>query len=124
MLNVVLDNLKLVYWLLLVPIVLIFALIIAAIVIRIVKYSKLNKAVKPEEVDEEQKSLFIGVFGGKDNILKVGHEMSRLTVEVKDLKKVDLNKLKELGASGVLAMGNVVKASFGDRAKYISELIK
>ena len=124
MVNVFLVDLKFIYWLLLVPLVLIFGLMIAAIVIRIVKYNKLKKASKPEEIDEEQRQMFIEVYGGLSNILKVNQDMSRLTVEVKDLGKVDVHKLKELGATGVLVTGNIIKASFGERAKYIKELLK
>lgn len=124
MVNVFLVDLKFIYWLLLVPLGLIFGLMIAAIVIRIVKYNKLKKASKPEEIDEEQRQMFIEVYGGLSNILKVNQDMSRLTVEVKDLGKVDVHKLKELGATGVLVTGNIIKASFGERAKYIKELLK
>lgn len=124
MVNIFLVDLKFIYWLLLVPVGIIFALIITAIIIRIVKYNKLKKAAKPDVIDEEQKQMFIDVYGGQDNISNVFQEMSRVTVEVKDLSKVDTHKLKELGASGVLVTGNIVKASFGERAKYIKELLK
>lgn len=122
--NLFLVDMDFVFWLLLVPIIIIFALIIVAIVIRIVKYNKLKKAALNKGADEDQRTLFIEVYGGKDNIVNANYEMSRLTVEVHDLNLVNLNKLKELGASGVLVTGNVVKASFGERAKYICELLK
>lgn len=115
---------KSIYWLLIVPIILITGLIIAAIVMRIINYRKLKKSIKPSTIDPEQQKLFFEVYGGKDNIIDVKQEMSRLTVEVKDLNKVNLNQLKDLGAKGVLVMGNAVKASFGERAEYISELLK
>lgn len=124
MLNIMLVNMKSIYWLLIVPIILITGLIIAAIVMRIINYRKLKKSIKPSTVDSEQQKLFFEVYGGKDNIIDVKQEMSRLTVEVKDLNKVNLNQLKDLGAKGVLVMGNAVKASFGERAEYISELLK
>ena len=49
--------------------------------------------------------------------------MSRVSVAVKDLEKVKTEELKEMGATGVLLVGNVVKCSFGDRAPYIYKLL-
>ncbi len=50
--------------------------------------------------------------------------MNRVTVKTSDINKVDGSRLKELGATGVLLVGDLVKASFGDRAKYIYKLME
>jgi phosphotransferase system IIB component len=51
-------------------------------------------------------------------------QMSRISVTVNDLEKVEVEKLKEMGASGILLVDNIVKCSFGDRASYIYNLLK
>lgn len=50
--------------------------------------------------------------------------MNRIIVNVKDIELVDAEKIKELGATGVLLAGNTVKCGFGDKAKYVYELMK
>lgn len=114
---------KILLYLLIVPLALIFLLIIIVLVIRLKKYNEMKK-VKDEEVDPFQQNLFYEIYGGKENIKNVAQEMSRVTVEVVDVEKVDLQRLKEFGASGVLVTGKIVKAGFGDRAKYIYKLLK
>ena len=52
-------------------------------------------------------------FGGSENILNVEIKMSRVNVTVKDVDKVDFNKLKEFNM-GVLVVGNVVKCASAD----------
>ena len=50
--------------------------------------------------------------------------MSRVSVEVKDIEKVDTQGLKDNGASGVLLVGNVVKCSYKEGADKVCEAIK
>jgi glucose-like phosphotransferase system IIB component len=110
-----------------VPIVLIILLAIVALVIRITRMNKKNWIVDRKskgDIDPLQQQIFFDVYGGKENIVKVSQELSRLSVEVKNLEKVDVNKLKELGASGILVAGNTVKSSFGPQAASIYNLIK
>ena len=76
-----------------------------------------------ETVDNSQVELFNEVYGGKDNIKDVKREMSRINVTVFDVEKIQLEQLKELGANGVLLVGDVVKCSFGDRAPYIYNIL-
>jgi glucose-like phosphotransferase system IIB component len=81
-----------------------------------------EEAIRTSE-DDSQRQLFQDLFGGKDNIETVAVQMSRVSVAVKDLEKVKTEELKEMGATGVLLVGNVVKCSFGDRAPYIYKLL-
>ncbi len=101
---------------------LIFAIMIAAIIIRLVKASR--KKSNNNSLDHKQREIFLNAYGGSKNIISVSNEMSRIIVEVKDVENVDGNVLKDLGATGVLITGNVVKASFQERAKNIYEIIK
>ncbi len=110
-------------WLLIVPLVLIFGLIIVAFIIRITKQVKQYKPKTSSAVDSEQVVAFQIALGGKDNIINFTKEMSRLHVEVKDIELVLVDRLKELGASGVLIVGNLIKASFKDRIDYVYQLL-
>jgi len=114
---------EILFYLIIIPFALIILLIIIAAVLRIKKYNQLRK-VKSDEVDPFQQQQFYELYGGKENILDVKCEMSRVTVNVKDVEKVDLSRLKEFGANGILVTGNYIKASFGDRANYIYKLLK
>ena len=111
---------KLVFWLLIAPVIMI---IVLAIIVAIVKAVKINKR-KDYSIDPLQQKQFLEVYGGKDNISSVKLDMSRLSVEVKDLEKVQLEELKALGATGVLVMGNIVKASFKECSENIYNMIK
>ncbi|VUD51479.1 PTS system glucose-specific EIICB component [Thalassocella blandensis] len=52
-------------------------------------------------------------FGGKSNIETMDACITRLRIGVKDIGKVDQAKLKSLGASGVVTVGNNMQAIFG-----------
>jgi glucose-like phosphotransferase system IIB component len=83
-----------------------------------------NEKLLSEEKDLEQRKIFFDAYGGEENINSVSLEMNRITVSVKDIEKVDGERLKELGATGVLLVGDLVKASFSDRAKYVHKLME
>jgi glucose PTS system EIICB or EIICBA component len=55
-------------------------------------------------------------FGGKSNITDLDACITRLRVGVNDINKADQNKLKALGAAGVLLVGNNMQAIFGTRS--------
>ncbi|WP_340009539.1 glucose-specific PTS transporter subunit IIBC [Paenibacillus sp. FSL K6-0276] len=61
----------------------------------------------------------LSALGGKENIIHLDACITRLRVEVKDKSGVDKNRLKKLGASGVLEVGNNVQAIFGTRSDTI-----
>lgn len=108
-------------WILLSAFVLpVFALIIVVI---IVKFAKLTKPIKNLTVPDDQNDLFAEVYGSKENIVDVQKELNRVTVSVLDIEKVDLEKLKELGADGILVAGNVVKCSFKERSENIYQIL-
>lgn len=85
---------------------------------------KRNEKLLSEEKDLEQRKIFFDAYGGEENVNSVSLEMNRITVSVKDIEKVDGERLKELGATGVLLVGDLVKASFSDRAKYVHKLME
>ncbi len=56
-------------------------------------------------------------FGGRSNIKDLDACITRLRVGVVDVNKADQNKLKALGAAGVLLVGNNMQAIFGTRSE-------
>lgn len=66
----------------------------------------------------------LAALGGKENIAHLDACITRLRVEVKDKSGVDKNRLKKLGASGVLEVGNNVQAIFGTRSDTIKSQIQ
>jgi phosphotransferase system IIB component len=74
--------------------------------------------------DLEQQKVFYEAYGSLENIKSIRKEARRVIVKVKDLDKVNLEKLTELGATGVLVVADEVRASYSDRADYVYNLIK
>ncbi|MBE6072461.1 MAG: PTS glucose transporter subunit IIB [Clostridium butyricum] len=64
----------------------------------------------------EKAPAVLEALGGEPNIVSVDACITRLRVEVKDKSKVDKNKLKSLGAAGVMEVGNGIQAIFGAKA--------
>jgi glucose PTS system EIICBA or EIICB component len=63
-------------------------------------------------------------MGGQGNISHLDACITRLRVSVNDIKDVDKNRLKKLGASGVLEVGNNIQAIFGPRSETIKGQMK
>lgn len=66
----------------------------------------------------------LSALGGPGNIAHLDACITRLRVEVKDKGNVDKSRLKQLGASGVLEVGNNVQAIFGTRSDTIKSQIQ
>ncbi|MFD1773298.1 glucose-specific PTS transporter subunit IIBC [Paenibacillus rhizophilus] len=66
----------------------------------------------------------LSALGGQQNIVHLDACITRLRVEVKERANVDKNRLKKLGASGVLEVGNNVQAIFGTRSDTIKSQIQ
>jgi PTS system glucose-specific IIC component len=66
----------------------------------------------------------LSALGGASNIVNLDACITRLRVEVKDVKNVNQARIKELGAAGVMVSGNGVQAIFGTRSDNLrSELV-
>ncbi|MCK7592816.1 PTS glucose transporter subunit IIBC [Pseudomarimonas salicorniae] len=55
----------------------------------------------------------VAAFGGRDNIASLDACITRVRVAVRDPAGVDVERLKALGAAGVVTVGNAVQAVFG-----------
>ncbi|NLF98147.1 MAG: PTS glucose transporter subunit IIBC [Candidatus Riflebacteria bacterium] len=58
-------------------------------------------------------------FGGKSNIVSLDACITRLRMELKDTKKADPERLKQLGAVGVVDVGTGLQAIFGTRSEIL-----
>lgn len=72
----------------------------------------------------EKAPAVLAALGGESNIVSVDACITRLRVEVKDKSKVDKNSLKDLGAAGVVEVGNGIQAIFGSKADAYKNEIK
>lgn len=59
----------------------------------------------------------VRAFGGRQNIASLDACITRLRISVNDMGKVNKARLKALGASGVLEVGNNAQAIFGPRSE-------
>ncbi|MEG1286937.1 MAG: PTS transporter subunit EIIC [Clostridium sp.] len=64
----------------------------------------------------EKAPFVLEALGGESNIVSVDACITRLRVEVKDKSIVDKQALKDLGAAGVVEVGNGIQAIFGAKA--------
>ncbi|ASW44355.1 PTS transporter subunit EIIC [Clostridium isatidis] len=85
------------------------------------------KVVSPKDEINSKAVQILEALGGKENLEDVEACITRLRVAVKDVKKVDKERIKKLGATGVLEVGGGIQAIFGAKAdplsKKINELI-
>ncbi|MFI5507586.1 PTS transporter subunit EIIC [Mycobacterium sp. NPDC051804] len=70
----------------------------------------------PARTDSKAEQV-IAAFGGRENLVTVDACITRLRVEVTNKDKVDQDRLKRLGAAGVVEVGNSVQAVFGTDAE-------
>jgi len=78
---------------------------------------------KKGEVAEKAPAV-LAALGGEENIVSVDACITRLRVEVKDKSKVNKDSLKDLGAAGVVEVGNGIQAIFGAKADAYKNEIK
>ncbi|MEH7336239.1 glucose-specific PTS transporter subunit IIBC [Neobacillus drentensis] len=98
---------------------------------------KFNLKTPGRELDDEQNQAPTGkagssdlaanildAMGGQGNIAHLDACITRLRVSVNDIKNVDKDELKRLGAAGVLEVGNNIQAIFGPRSETIKGQMK
>lgn len=65
----------------------------------------------------------IQCLGGKENILDVDVNMSRLKVTLRDMDIVDKDGIQKLGARGIVEVDNQLKIIFGTNSKELKKYI-
>ena len=59
----------------------------------------------------------VRAFGGRANIVSLDACITRLRVKLADISKASPDKLKALGAAGVVVVGDGMQAIFGTRSE-------
>ncbi len=88
-----------------------------------VKTLAAGPAVIPANEREEALEI-LRAFGGPENISNLDACITRLRVSVNDNALVSKSRLQQLGAAGVLEVGNSVQAVYGTRSDRIKESMK
>lgn len=65
----------------------------------------------------------IQCLGGKDNILDVEVNLSRMKVTLKDMEIIDKDGIQKLGARGIVEVDNQLKIIFGTNSKELKKYI-
>ena len=94
---------------------LIIALVLLIISIIIIKINKKDFSIEINKL--------IQYLGGKDNILSVEVNLSRLKVIVKNVEIVDKDNIQKLGAKGIVEVDNQLKIIFGPNSKQLKKYI-
>jgi PTS system glucose-specific IIC component len=71
----------------------------------------------PAATGDELARGLVAAFGGRGNIRSLDACITRLRVEVADVTRASQDRLKALGATGVVLVGNNVQAIFGPRSE-------
>lgn len=120
--NVINSQFELILWVITIvcvlPVVVLAAIVFIKLIIKNLRNKKaLKEAGAPEVKLEKRKrnkkgitTNYLTYFGNESNVVSVSKNMTRVTVEVKELDKVDLEGLKKEGV-GILITGNVIKCS-------------
>lgn len=66
----------------------------------------------------------VDFLGGKENIVDVECNMSRLKVTLKDITKANKDAIQKLGAKGIVEIDNQLKIIFGNDARILKKYIK
>ncbi|HDJ3185070.1 TPA: PTS transporter subunit EIIC [Staphylococcus aureus] len=113
-------------WWLVIPVGLVYAVIyyfVFRFLIVKLKYKTPGREDKQSQASTasatELPYAVLEAMGGKENIKHLDACITRLRVEVNDKSKVDVPGLKDLGASGVLEVGNNMQAIFGPKSDQI-----
>ncbi|MCR6095115.1 PTS transporter subunit EIIC [Salipaludibacillus agaradhaerens] len=118
-------------WWLVIPVGLVFAVIYYfGFRFAILKFNLMTPGREEQNADEvagdskkagntELPYEVLKAFGGKENLTYLDACITRLRITVDDVSKVDKDRLKQLGASGVMQVDKNIQAIFGPRSETI-----
>ncbi|MBD1568752.1 MULTISPECIES: PTS glucose transporter subunit IIBC [Aliivibrio] len=109
--------------LLLVGLGLVYAVVYYVVFRAVIKAMNLKTPGREDEDDTATKVTgselageLVAAFGGKENITNLDACITRLRVSVANVEAVNQDKLKQLGAAGVVVAGSGVQAIFGTKS--------
>lgn len=98
-----------------------YVIIVAVLFVIAIAIVRMNKKDYKFEINK-----LINYLGGKDNIVAVEDNKSRLKVTVKDVSIVDKEGIQKLGARGIVEIDKQLKIIYGAKTKefkrYIDEI--
>ena len=100
----------------------VIAIVVATIIIIFVIKNRKKGPTKIE--DNTASSDWLEALGGKDNILEVTANGSRLTTKLQDQNLVDKEKLKTLGVTNIVTMSDKLILVVEDKAELIKEKLQ
>lgn len=77
-----------------------------------------------QTVNDDLAAEILIALGGAGNINKLDACITRLRVTVNDSSKVNKERLKELGAAGVMQVGENIQAIFGGKSDILKTQIR
>jgi len=102
---------------------LVYAVVYYVVFRTVIKAMDLKTPGREDETEEastasgsDMAGELVAAFGGKDNITGLDACITRLRVAVADTAAVDQDKLKQLGAAGVVVVAGGVQAIFGTKS--------
>lgn len=120
-------------WFLVIPVGIVFAIAYYLIFTFMIKKFGFNTPGREEEeqikvdldaVENELPMELIKAFGGVENFSTIGACFTRLRVTVKDKELVNEKRFKELGAKGVVHVGDSIQVILGTQAAQIKDQIR
>ncbi len=119
---------------LMIPVGIIFALLYFVVFIFVIKTFNLKTIGREDEAQAETKIMtlsvqeeaqaFVEALGGLANILSISSCVTRLRSDVVDGTKVDKDRIKALGSSGIIMpSNNAVQIVLGQKAEALSDAI-
>ncbi|WP_160678884.1 glucose-specific PTS transporter subunit IIBC [Clostridium sp. C8-1-8] len=82
-----------------------------------------NENAVPQGENDDLAESILAALGNRQNIRDLDACITRLRVTVNDIRKVDSNRLKKLGAAGVMQVGDNIQAIFGPKSDIIKSQI-
>lgn len=96
--------------------IIIIAFVLLIISLVVLKLKKKNFSVEANKL--------VYYLGGKENIINIESNMSRLKVTLRNVEKVDKDAIQKLGATGIVEIDNQLKIILGKDNRQIKKYIK
>ena len=93
------------------------------VIIILIIISLIIRKITSKNFNVETNKL-VSYLGGKENIVDVQSNMSRLIVTLRDVKKANKEAIQKIGAKGIVEIDNQLKIIVGSNALTLKKYIK